>query len=359
MRRLRGGLLSLAVLAAGSLNAGEGYRIVTWAEGLDHPWSMTFLPDGAALVTERPGTLRPVTMDGQVGAPLNGVPVVYHAGQGGLFDVVLHPDFANNRLVYLAFAEGTPGDNGTAVARGEYRDGVLSNVTTIFRNFTRKDTTAHYGGRLAFLPDGTLLLTTGDGFDYREAAQDVNSGLGKVLRMTDDGRPAPGNPFPESPYVYSYGHRNPQGLAVAPDGTVWLHEHGPRGGDEVNRIEAGENYGWPAVTHGVDYSGAVISPYAEWPGMVSPLWDWTPSIAPSGLLLYRGERFPHWRGDLLVGALVDREVRRLRLEAGAPVEEEVLFEAADARVRDVREGPDGAIYLLLPDRIVRVLPAGD
>ena len=203
-----------------------------------------------------------------------------------------------------------------------------------------------------------LLLTTGDGFDYREAAQDVSSGLGKVLRMTADGRPAPGNPFPESPYVYSYGHRNPQGLVVAPGGTVWLHEHGPRGGDEINRIEAGENYGWPAVTHGVDYSGAEVSPYGEWPGMVSPLWDWTPSIAPSGMLLYQGERFPQWRGDLLVGALVDREVRRLRLEAGAPVEEEALFDELEARVRDVRSGPDGLIYLLLPDRIVRVVPAG-
>lgn len=359
MRRLRSILLLMAVLAAGTVYASEEYRIENWAEGLDHPWSLAFLPEGGALVTERPGTLRPVSVDGQVGAPLAGVPAVYHAGQGGLFDVALHPDFKRNRLVYLSFAEGTPDDNGTAIARGEYRDGVLSGVTTIFRNFTRKDTAVHYGGRMAFLPDGTLLLTTGDGFDYREAAQDVNSGLGKVLRMTDDGRPAPGNPFPESPYVYSYGHRNPQGLVVAPGGTVWLHEHGPRGGDEINRIEAGANYGWPAATHGVDYSGAVVSPFSELPGTVSPLWDWTPSIAPSGLLLYLGAPFPQWRGDLLVGALVDREVRRLRLEGGAPVEEEVLFDELEARVRDVRSGPDGLIYLLLPDRIVRAVTAGN
>lgn len=359
MRRLGNTLLLLAALAAGAAHAGDPYRIETWAEGLDQPWSLAFLPGGGALVTERPGTLREVSANGEVAAPLGGVPAVYHAGQGGLFDVVLHPDFANNRLVYLSFAEGTPDDNGTAVARGEYRDGSLANVTTIFRNFSRKDTAVHYGGRLAFLPDGTLLLTTGEGFDYREAAQDVHSGLGKVLRMSDDGRPAPGNPFPDSPYVYSYGHRNPQGLAVAPDGTVWLHEHGPRGGDELNRIEAGANYGWPAVTHGVDYSGAVISPYAEWPGMVSPLWDWTPAVAPSGLLFYQGAAFPQWRGDLLAGALVGRDVRRLRLEGGTPVEEELLFDEVDARVRDVREGPDGSIYLLLPDRIVRVLPAGD
>ena len=295
---------------------------------------------------------------GRVGEPLANVPEVYFAGQGGLFDVVLHPGFERNGLVYFSFAEGDPDDNGTAVARGRLTGDALNSVEVIFRNFSRKDTPVHYGGRLAFLPDGTLLLTTGDGFDYREDAQDIASGLGKVLRMNDDGSPAADNPFPVSPWVYSYGHRNPQGLTVAPDGTVWLHEHGPRGGDEVNRIEAGENYGWPAVTHGVDYSGAEVSPYGEWPGMVSPLWDWTPSIAPSGLLLYQGERFPQWRGDLLVGALVDREVRRLRLEAGAPVEEEALFDELEARVRDVRSGPDGLIYLLLPDRIVRVVPAG-
>lgn len=347
-------LLTLALAAAPAW--AEQYNLEVWAEGLELPWSIAFLPDGGALVTELEGRVRPVSADGEVGAALAFVPPVYFAGQGGLFDVVLHPEFERNRLVFISYAEGDPGNNGTAVARARYEAGGLQDLQVIFRNFTRKDTAVHYGGRLAFLPDGTLLLTTGDGFDYREAAQDIESGLGKVMRMNTDGSPAPGNPFSQSPWVYSYGHRNPQGLAVARDGTVWLHEHGPRGGDEVNRIEPGRNYGWPAVTHGKDYSGALISPYTEQPGMVSPAWHWTPSIAPSGLTLYEGGLFPQWRGHLLVGALVAREVRRLQVSGARVVAEDTLFSELEARVRDIRSGPRGELYILLPDRIVRVLP---
>jgi glucose/arabinose dehydrogenase len=344
-------------LVLATASHGAEVRLETWADGLELPWSLAFLPDGSALVTELGGRLRPIDAAGNVGEPFTNVPAVYFAGQGGLFDVVLHPGFESNRLVYLSYAEGSPRDNGTAVARGRLVGGDLKDVEVIFRNFTRKDTAVHYGGRLVFLPDGTLLLTTGDGFDYREAAQDIDSGLGKVLRMNDDGSPASGNPFPASPYVLSYGHRNPQGLALAADGTIWLHEHGARGGDELNRIEAGVNYGWPAITHGVDYSGATISPYAEWPGMAQPVRQWTPSIAPSGLSVYDGEMFPQWRGDLLLGALVDREVRRIDLEDGHVVGEEALFDALDARIRDVRVGSGGAIYLLTPDSVVRVSAA--
>lgn len=341
------------ICCAMSLQAAD-YRLETWAEGLDHPWSMAFLPEGGALVTELNGNLLRLDADGNHGDPLINVPPVYFAGQGGLFDVVLHPDFALNRLVYLSFAEGDRGDNGTAVARGRLVDGALADVEVIFRNFTRKDTAVHYGGRMAFLPDGSLLLTTGEGFDYREAAQDIRSGLGKVLRMNDDGTAAAGNPYPQSPYVLTYGHRNPQGLSVAQSGVIWLHEHGPRGGDELNLISPGVNYGWPAITHGVDYSGAQISPYTEWEGMAQPVWQWTPSIAPSGLAIYSGDLFPAWKGDLFVGALVDREVRRLDLVAGEVVGEEILFSELAARVRDIRNGPGGALYILLPDRIVRV-----
>lgn len=207
---------------------------------------------------------------------------------------------------------------------------------------------------MVFLADGTLLLTTGDGFDYREAAQDIDSGLGKVLRLKDDGTAARGNPYPGSPYVFSYGHRNPQGLVTSASGVVWLHEHGPRGGDELNRIESGVNYGWPAITYGVDYSGAVISPYTKWEGMAQPEHYWVPSIAPSGLALYEGDQFPEWKGDLLVGALVNREVRRLDLSGGKVVGEEKLFSELAARIRDVRGGPDGALYVLTPDRVVRI-----
>jgi len=336
----------------------DDYRLETWTDGLDLPWSLAFLPDGSALVTELGGSLRRIDAAGTAGDPLANVPAVYFAGQGGLFDVVLHPQFETNRLVYLSYAEGSPDDNGTAIARGRLVGDALQEVEVIFRNFTRKDTAVHYGGRIAFLPDGTLLVTTGDGFDYREAAQDVGSGLGKVLRVNDDGSAAPGNPFPGSPYVYSYGHRNPQGLAVSSTGVIWLHEHGPRGGDELNRIEAGTNYGWPAITYGLDYSGAIISPRTEHEGMAQPEKYWTPSIAPSGLCVYEADLFPDWRGDLLLGALVDREVRRVDLADGAVVGEEALLEGIGARVRDVRTGPEGALYVLLPDRIVRVTPAG-
>jgi len=332
------------------------YHLETWVEGLDLPWSIAFLPDGTALVTELGGRLRHVDASGRPGQPMDNVPRVYFAGQGGLFDVVLHPEFPENQLVYLSFAEGSKKNNGTAIARGRLNGNALEGVEIIFRNFTRKDTPVHYGGRMAFLPDGTLLLTTGDGFDYREAAQDVDSGLGKVLRMNDDGTPARSNPFPGSPFVYSYGHRNPQGLAVSQSGTIWLHEHGPRGGDELNRIEAGVNYGWPAITFGVDYSGAVISPHTAWEGMAQPEHYWVPSIAPSGLAIYEGDLFAGWRGDLFLGALVDQEVRRLELTAGKVVKEQVVFDEIAARIRDVRTGPGGALYVLTPDSIVRVVP---
>lgn len=357
MRRLQMFLLGLASLLGAVSAQASDYLLETWASGLDHPWSITFLPDDSALLTELRGSLIPVFADGTVGAPIRGVPPVYFAGQGGLFDVVLHPAFEQNQLVYLSFAEGSPSDNGTAVARGRLDGGSLHDVETIFRNYTRKDTAAHYGGRLAFLPDGTLLLTTGEGFDYREAAQDLDSGLGKVLRMNDDGSPAAGNPFAGSPYVYSYGHRNAQGLAVSENGEVWLHEHGPKGGDEINRIRPGINYGWPAITFGVDYSGAAISPYTAWEGMAQPDWQWTPSIAPSGLALYQGDQFPEWKGDLFVGALVGHDVRRMHLENGQVVSEQSLFAELDTRIRDVRNGPGGALYVLTPDRVIRVVSA--
>ena len=350
-------LLGLLATSLTNFTFAVEYQLETWADGLALPWSIAFPPDGSALVTELGGQLRRIDSSGKVGEPIVNVPAVYFAGQGGLFDVLLHPDFSRNQLIYLSFAEGNPKNNGTAIARGRLIENRLEDLEVIFRNFTRKDTPVHYGGRMAFLADGTLLLTTGDGFDYREAAQDVQSGLGKVLRMNDDGSPASGNPFSESPYVYSYGMRNQQGLAVSRTGVIWLHEHGPRGGDELNRIEPGLNFGWPAITYGVDYSGAVISPYTEWEGMEQPVHYWVPSIAPSGLTVYEADLFPEWKGDLFVGALVNREVRRLDLSGGKVIGEEALFSELDARIRDVRTGPEGALYILTSDRVVRVTPA--
>lgn len=358
--RLSPRALLLAGLIATTVLPAAEYRLETVAEGLDYPWCVAFLPDRSMLVTELGGRLRRVEPDGALGAPIAGVPPVYRKSQGGLFDVLPHPDFAINHTLYLSYAEGTPGDNGTAVTRARLAGDVLEDLSVIFRVASRKDTPVHYGGRMAFRADGTLLLTTGDGFDYREAAQDQSSQLGKVLRMTADGHPAPGNPFADAPYVWTYGHRNPQGLAIDRAGVVWLHDHGPRGGDEVNVIEPGNNYGWPAITHGIDYSGALISPYQAWPGMVAPVYQWTPSIAPSGLAVYEGALFPAWRGDLFVGALVAREVRRLDLEHGAVVAEERLFSELETRIRDLRNGPDGALYVVTDGpggRILKAVPA--
>jgi len=258
-------VLCLVLAAAPAFAAAQdgaadtpGYQLETVASGLDMPWCVAFLPDGGFLVTELGGTLRRVGADGTLGDPVAGVPQVYRASQGGLFDVLLAPDFRASRVLYLSYAEGPPDSNTTAVARARLAGDALADVEVIFRVAPRKDTPVHYGGRLAWHRDGTLLLTTGDGFDYREAAQDLDSQMGKVVRMNPDGTPAEGNPFPEAPYVWSYGHRNPQGLSVAADGTVWLHEHGPKGGDEVNIVEPGVNYGWPVITYGLDYNGALL-----------------------------------------------------------------------------------------------------
>jgi len=352
-------IITLLVLATTTCTAEVPYRLETFVTGLDEPWSLAFLPDGSALVTELDGRLLHLNPDGTIKANIGNVPPVYFAGQGGLFDVLLHPRFASNRLIYLSLAQGDRKSNGTAIVRARLTDNSLQDVETIFRVTPSKNTPVHYGGRMAFLKDGTLLLSTGDGFNYREAAQDVASGLGKLMRVNDDGSAASGNPFPESPFVFSYGHRNPQGLAVSSSGTIWLHEHGPKGGDEVNRIQAGANYGWPAITFGIDYNGAIISPHTTWPGMEQPEHYWVPSIAPSGLTVYEGSLFPDWSGDLFVGALVNREVRRLVVEGDEVVGEESLFTELKVRIRDLRTGPDGALYIVTngsPGEIIRVLP---
>ncbi|NNM20106.1 MAG: PQQ-dependent sugar dehydrogenase [Gammaproteobacteria bacterium] len=338
----------------------QQYELETVADDLDEPWCVAFLPNGDYLVTEMSGRLVRLDATGKSRASISGVPEVYRDSQGGLFDVALHPDFAANQTLYLSYAEGPARKNATTVARARLDGEQLADVKVIYSVSPRKDTPVHYGGRLLFLPDGTLLLTTGDGFDYREAAQDIKSGLGKVIRMNDDGTPAANNPLAKAPHVYSYGHRNPQGLAITQAGRVYLHEHGPRGGDELNLLEAGVNYGWPAITHGVDYSGALVSPFTEWKGMAQPLHHWTPSIAPSGLAVYEGADFPDWRGDLFVGALVHREVRRLDMKDGKFVGEEAVFPEIRARIRDIRISPADTIHILTdgsPGRLIRVVPA--
>lgn len=347
--------------------AGAQYDIDTVAEGLDFPWSIAFVPDGSMLVTERSGQLR-LIRDGELrDAPVSGVPDVYAAGQGGLFDVVLDPDFKSNRSLYLTYAHGTRRSNATRVAKATFDGSALSGLTVVFTATPLKSTPHHFGGRLVFLPDGTFLLTTGDGFNYREEALKLDNHLGKVVRLNRNGTVPTDNPFVRRagalPEIWSYGHRNPQAIVRDTDsGTVYLHEHGPRGGDELNVIEPGRNYGWPAITYGIDYSGASISPYTELPGMEQPLVYWVPSIAPAGMAYYDADLFPEWQGDLFVAALAERTIRRLDLENGQVVDQEVLFADLGYRFRDVRVGPDGALYLLTDSgsgKVLRVAPVSD
>ncbi|MFW5824525.1 MAG: PQQ-dependent sugar dehydrogenase [Marinobacter sp.] len=341
------------------------YHLETVVSGLEHPWSLAFLPDGRMLVTERPGRLRIVSENGELEPePVAGVPEVFNQAQAGLFEVLPAPDFEDSGLLYLSYACGSPAANHTCLARGRLERGALHEVEELFRTRPAKAGAAHYGGRMAWLADGTLLLTLGDGFDYREEAQRLSSHIGTIVRLNHDGSVPDDNPFvsePDAlPEIYSYGHRNVQGLVhVAGNNQVIIHEHGPRGGDEINRIEPGNNYGWPVATHGLDYTWARVSPYTDYPGTVQPLLHWTPSIAPSGMTLYDGERFPDWRGSLLVGGLVTRAVHRIELGADGATERERLFTELEARIRDLRTGPDGAVYLLTDSpegRLVRVIP---
>jgi aldose sugar dehydrogenase len=343
-----------------------GYKVTEIAKGLDHPWSMAFLPDGSMLVTERPGRLRLIKNGALRPQPIAGVPAVHTGSQAGLFDIVLHPNFAQNNVIYLTYAAGTTAANGTQVARALFDGSALRDVQVIFKAMPLKDTDNHYGGRMAFLPDGTFALTIGEGFEYREKAQDLTSDLGKIVRLKDDGGVPPDNPFigqaSVRPEIYTWGHRNEQGLIYdAPSGRLYETEHGPRGGDELNIIEPHKNYGWPVITYGMDYSGAYVSPYTQRPGLEQPVIYWTPSIAPSGLAMYRGDKFPAWRGDLFVGALAFKHLRRIHLdEHGDVLFQEQLLNDLNWRIRDVRAAPDGYLYVCTdePDgRVLRLEPA--
>lgn len=343
-----------------------GYKAVEIASGLDHPWSLAFLPDGAILVTERKGALR-IIRDGKlVAQPVAGVPAVHTGSQAGLFDVVLHPKFNENRVIYLTYASGTREANATRVARARFDGNSLGELKVIFEAKPLKDTNNHYGARMAFLRDGTFVLTIGDGFEYRERAQDLSSHLGKTVRLNDDGSVPADNPYLDKPGaargLYTIGHRNQQGLAHDPvTDVLYETEHGAQGGDELNVIEPGRNYGWPLVTYGRDYSGAQISPFTSRRGLEEPVVQWTPSIAPSGTTVYRGDKFPAWNGDVFVGALAKKHVRRVDLDAnGRVVGESQLLTELGARIRDVRTGPDGYLYVTTDDdngKVFRIEPA--
>lgn len=348
-------------------SADHDYRVVIVADNLTHPWGLAFLPRGDLLVTERPGRLRRIR-DGKLQAkPLDGVPTVHASRQGGLLDIALHPQFADNRLVYLSYAAQADGLGGTEVVRGRLEGDGLVDVERIFAVEPKTPGGAHYGARMVFDRAGKLYLTIGDRYNLLHRAQETNDHIGTIVRLNDDGSVPADNPFVDTPgaqpEIYSYGHRNPQGLTLRPsDGAVWAHEHGPRGGDEVNIIESGANYGWPAITYGIDYSGAKISEFTSKPGMRQPVTYWVPSIAPSGMAFYTGDQFPKWIGDLFVGALKHRHLRRLVLRGDKVVEQEELLGDLNERIRDVRSGPDGFIYVLTDSpqgQVLRLEPADE
>lgn len=338
------------------------------AKGLKFPWALAFLPgDGAMLVTERPGRLRLVDAEGRLSAPLEGLPQVYAKGQGGLLDVQLSPDFDRDRLVYLSYAqEGRDGKAGTAVGRGRLADDrrSLEDFTVIFEQQPKLSSGLHFGSRLVFDREGRLFIALGEN-NQRPTSQDLDKHQGKVVRIEPDGKVPQDNPFVKTdgahPEIWSYGHRNQQGAALNPwSGVVWTHEHGPRGGDEINIPQAGRNYGWPLATHGIDYSGRAISEAVgeSAPDTEPPHHVWRQSPAISGMAFYDAERFEPWQHNLFVGALLDQSLIRLQLEGDKVVHDERLLKDLEERIRDVRLGPDGYLYLLTDSSKGRVLRVG-
>ncbi len=327
------------------------FEVETLVSGLEHPWGMALLPQGGALISERAGRLRWADADWNLRPePVAGLPEISPGGQGGLLDVALHPDFDQEPWVYIAYVAGEGDQVGTEVARGRWVNDRLEDAEVIFRLLPKSATRHHFGSRLAFDPEGYLYITLGDRGE-RDRAQDLNDHAGSVIRLYADGRLPEDNPFADRegtrPEIYSYGHRNIQGAAVHPEtGALWIHEHGPQGGDEINIIRPGRNYGWPEVTYGAEYGTGLPIGDTEQPGMEQPLYYWDPSIAPSGMAFYRGDEFPEWRGDLLAGALKYQLLARLVLQGEEVAEEERYLQGVLGRIRAVRVGRDGAIYLL-------------
>jgi glucose/arabinose dehydrogenase len=356
-------------------STARGFKQATVAEGLERPWGMAWLPDGSMLISEKAGRLRLLKNGVLEPTPIAGVPSVMSSGQGGLMDVSIHPRFAENRFVYLTYASGTADANRTRIARARFDGKALQDLRVIFEVSQVKSGTQHFGSRILWLPDGTMLVAIGDGGNppvqlegalIRKQAQNLRSRLGKIVRLNDDGSIPRDNPFATNanadPAIWSYGHRNIQGIAFDP-GTkrVWITEHGARGGDELNLAEAGKNYGWPLVTHSQEYAGGEISQERSRPGMVDPKVVWTPATAPSGLAFYTGDRFPAWRGNLFAGGLVSQDVRRIELDAAGNVrsQEEISI---GQRVRDVRQSPDGLLYVLTDEsngKLIRLEPTNN
>ncbi len=343
-------------------------EVETIATGLAYPWGLAFLPDGRMIVTEKPGRIRLVTREGQLSPPLAGTPEVWYSGQGGMLDVAIDKSFVQNGTIYFCYAERASGGGRTTVARGKLNDSSpprLTDVRVIFRQDGRLSSGNHYGCRIAQAPDNSLFVSLGDHYSARDQAQTLDNHIGKVVRISPEGAAPKDNPFTDrgdaKPEVWSYGHRNSQSLAFNPaTGDLWEIEHGPRGGDEINIIGKGKNYGWPVIGYGIDYSGAKLHASTSKDGMEQPVKYWVPSIAPSGMAFYTGNLFPKWKGSLLVGALAGQMLVRLPLNGNTVGAEERILQNLNERIRDVRQGPDGAIWLLTDNsagRILRVTPA--
>ena len=339
------------------------------AKGLEHPWAVAFLPDGRFLVTERPGRLRVVTATGEVSPAIAGVPAVAASGQGGLLDVVTDKDFARNRHIFFCYAEPASGGargNSTAMARATLSEDArsLQDVKVIFSQRPKVESSLHFGCRIAQAADGNLFLALGERYQRKDDAQKLDNHHGKVVRVTPDGAVPPDNPFAKQagalPELWSYGHRNAQGATVGPDGRLWMHEHGPQGGDEINLPQPGRNYGWPVVTYGENYGGGKMGEGTAKAGMEPPLHYWVPSIAPSGMAFLTSNRYGSaWRGSLFVGSLKFGTLHRLEVAGGKVQREEKLLQGNGERIRDVRQGPDGLLYLLTDSpqgRLVRLQP---
>ena len=339
-------------LAEAAPEGNVALNIETLAEGLVNPWSIAFLPDGSMLVTERAGRLRVIRDGNLVDAPVTGTPEAYVEGQAGYFDVFPHPDFEQNNVLFLAYAAGAEAENALRIARGTFDGASFNDVEVIYEAKPFKRAGYHYGGRIIWGPDDKLYFTVGEGSRYKELAQDMSTSFGAVIRINEDGSIPDDNPdFGEGslPELYSKGHRNPQGLAYdATREIFWELEHGPRGGDEINIIDAGANYGWPLASYGIDYNGAKITPFTEYKGTKQPFKYWTPSIGPSGLAVYRGDAFEGWDGDLLVGSMALQALHRVIMDGNSEVGEERYL--VGERIREVRVGPDGAIYVTTEER---------
>ncbi len=334
---------------SGLRSAKATYRLVTVTRGLEQPWGMAFLPDGRLLITERPGRLRLFSKGYLQPRSLGGLPKIIANGQGGLLDICLHPDFARNQVLYLSYAGPAAGASATTVARAELAEGGLRNVTTVFTG-TPTSGGLHFGSRIAFDRAGLMYVTAGERYQMKRA-QDLKDLGGKVVRLKDDGSIPADNPFvgrsDARPEIFTWGHRNPQGLAMHPDtGRMWVMEHGPKGGDELNLLKPGANYGWPLATHGIDYNGSIITPNKSLPGMEDPVRFWVPSISPSGLCFYTGDKFPGWKGSAFTGALSNYALFRIELDGERWLGEERLIADQLPYIRDVRPGPDGFIYLV-------------